>query len=389
MPLGPHPRGRHWPQADALFHRDPLWRGADAAYSVALGGGRTMWLFGDTFVGPSRRTAAFVHNSVALQADDDPTTAALEIRYGGRSGEPQPFFGAESGWLWPMAGALTPAGVLVFLMRVRSARPDLPTPLDAWKAEGSLQFFEVHDWTAALVRGVDGPPDSWRAEMLPTPPSVDRIIPGAGVIAHGDHLYAYGWRDGHALRPGRIRRRPRYRGFRRPRLAFLLRWPLQTIDRGLGAPEWWAGSQWATDPSSATAVLEDPATEFTVHREASSGRFVLTEAIPWLRLVDGVPALAGLRVLKRHPSSSRLLARLGVLRVSVSRRYATHLQGPWSRPERLLTPRVASDVIVYAGKAHPQLRGPGLVCTYATIARTADRALDDESLYYPRFVVLS
>jgi len=381
-------RGRLWPEADALFHRDPNWRGADAAYSVALGGGRTMWLFGDTFVGPNRRAARFVHNSVALQEDSDPTTARLSMRYGGPPDDPQPFFGADSGWLWPMAGTLTPAGVVVFLMRVRSARPDLPTVIDAWKAAGSLEFFEVFDWTAALVRGVEGPPSTWHVEMLYTPPAVNRVIPGAGVVTHGEHLYAYGWRDGHELRPGRIRRRPRYRGFRRPRLAFLLRWPLSVIEHGLHDPEWWCGSGWSTDAAAATAVVEDPATEFTVHHEPSRQTFVLVEAISWLPLVDEIPALRALRVLKRHPLTSRLLARARLLRASMSRREATALQGPWSRPERLVTPRVASDVLVYAGKAHPQLQGPGLVCTYATIARTADRALDDESLYYPRFVVL-
>ena len=224
--------------------------------------------------------------------------------------------------------------------------------------------------------------------MLSTPPAVNRVIPGAGVIVHGDHLYAYGWRDGHELRPGRIRRRPRYRGFRRPRLAFLLRWRLRTIEQGLQQAEWWCGSGWSTDTAAATAVVEDPATEFTVHHEPSPARFVLVEAIPWLPLVDNVPALRALKVLKRHPLTARLLARTRLLRVSVSRREAADLQGPWSRPERLVTPRVASDVLVYAGKAHPQLRGAGLVCTYATIATTADRALDDESLYYPRFVVL-
>jgi hypothetical protein len=52
----------------------------------------------------------------------------------------------------------------------------------------------------------------------------------------------------------------------------------------------------------------------------------------------------------------------------------------------VFTPPVARDVIAYAGKGHPQLAGADLVCTYAQIATTADRTLDDESLYYPRFV---
>ena len=44
------PPAAGWSQADALFHGNPKWLGSDAAYSVALGSNRTLWLFGDTFV---------------------------------------------------------------------------------------------------------------------------------------------------------------------------------------------------------------------------------------------------------------------------------------------------------------------------------------------------
>ena len=380
----PAAAGRPWPEADAFFRRDPQWWGADAAYSVPLSGGRSLWLFGDTFVGSSRRAARMVHNTIGIQTGPDVTAAPLVAHTGGTADEPEPFFPAPSGtWLWPMAGARTAAGVVVFFMRVRSARPDLPTVLEAWRAEGSLHFFDVFDWTAALVANPDDPVSEWRVQMLDTPPAVDRIMPGAGAHEHGDHLYAYGWRDGHALRPGRVRKRPRYRGFWRPRLAYALRWPVARIGAGLHDPEWWCGTGWAADATRAVPVVESPATEFTVHRDGDG--FVLTEAAGWLAGVDGVRALRPLQALKRYPRSSQLLTRLGLLKVSVSVRRAPAPEGPWSAPVRVFTPRVASDVLVYAGKAHPQLGGD-LVCTYAQIARTADRTLDDDALYYPRFV---
>ena len=378
--------GRAWPQADGLFRRIPGWNGADAAYSVPLSGERTLWLFGDTFVGPARRGARMVHNTIGIQQGSDPSAAPLTPHMGGTPEDPKPFFPAEPGtWLWPMAGARTPIGVVVFFMQVRSARPDLPTVLDSWRAEGSLNFFEVFDWTAALIHNPDDPVSSWRVDRLPTPPAVNRVMPGAGAFADADHLYAYGWRDGHELRPGRFRKKPRYRGFWRPRLAYLARWPVEQVPTGLHDPQWWCGSGWTGDQTRAVAVIDGPATEFTVHREVD-GTFVLTEMAGWLTGVDGVRALRGLRVLKRLPTASRLLTRLGLLRVSLSLRRAPAPQGPWSEPVRLHTPRVARDVLVYAGKAHPQLSGGGLVCTYAQIALKADRTLDDDSLYYPRFV---
>ncbi|MBK5305125.1 MAG: hypothetical protein JJD92_00400 [Frankiaceae bacterium] len=377
--------GQPWPEADRLFRRIPGWHGADAAYSVPLSGERTLWLFGDTFVGPSRRESRMVHNSIGVQQGDDPSSAPLVPHFGGAPDDPRPFFGSEPGtWLWPMAGARTPVGVVVFFMRVRSARPDLPTVIDAWRAEGSLNFFDVFDWTAALIENPDEPVEQWVVRMLDTPPVVDRVMPGAGVVADGGHLYAYGWRDGHALRPGRIRRRPRYRGFRHPRLAYLLRWPVEQIPTGLRDPQWWCGNGWSVDAARAAPVIDSPATEFTVHRDGD--RFVLTEAAAWLRGVDGVPALRFLRVLKRLPKSARLLTVLGLLTVSVSVREASALEGPWSDPVRVHTPKVARDVHVYAGKGHPQLGGDELVCTYAQIALKCDRTLDDEGLYYPRFV---
>ena len=379
--------GQGWPDADLLFRRDPRWWGADAAYSVALSGDRTLWLFGDTFVGPDRRRSRLVHNSIGIQEGADPSTSRLVAHHGGTTEDPTPFFGAEpSTWLWPMAGARTPVGIVVFFMRVRTARPDLPTVLDAWRAEGSLNFFEVFGWTAALITNPDDAVDTWSVTMLDTPPAVDRIMPGAGAVVHDGHLHAYGWRDGHELRAGRISKKVRYRGFRKPRLAYLLRWPVEDIASGLGHPQWWCGTGWNVDHRQAAAVVDSPATEFTVHRDRVTGQFVLVEATGWLRAVDGVAALHWLRVLKRLPRTSRLLSRAGLLRVYVSVRRAAGPEGPWSDPERVFRPKLAKDVLVYAGKAHPQLVSDGLVCSYAQIALKADRTLDDDTLYYPRFV---
>ena len=48
------------------------WLGADAAYSVPLADGRSLWLFGDTFVGAEgardRSGSAMISNSIALSS---------------------------------------------------------------------------------------------------------------------------------------------------------------------------------------------------------------------------------------------------------------------------------------------------------------------------------
>ena len=36
----PAGRGEPWPEADRMFHRDPRFRGGDAAFTIDLGAGR-------------------------------------------------------------------------------------------------------------------------------------------------------------------------------------------------------------------------------------------------------------------------------------------------------------------------------------------------------------
>ena len=75
------PTGRSFTEADVLFHRDPRWLGADAALSVPLASGRTLWLFGDTFIAESnahvRSESKMVSNTVAIQTGEDPRTASI------------------------------------------------------------------------------------------------------------------------------------------------------------------------------------------------------------------------------------------------------------------------------------------------------------------------
>ncbi len=60
---------------NAVFDRADGWTGADAAGSVDLGDGRTVWLFGDTWIGKIRDGkrlpgARMVNNSIAVHPTD-------------------------------------------------------------------------------------------------------------------------------------------------------------------------------------------------------------------------------------------------------------------------------------------------------------------------------
>jgi len=141
--------GTPWHEADRLFRSDPRWRGSDDAYSIDLGDERTLWLFGDSFIGSARREATFVRNSIALQTGSDPAKATIEFRW---SDGPSSFF-ADRGdtWLWPLHGARLNGHLILFFMHVRSSRAPSLGPIEDWRADGPLGFFDVFDITTALA----------------------------------------------------------------------------------------------------------------------------------------------------------------------------------------------------------------------------------------------
>ncbi len=331
--------GVPWPEADALFRRDDGWLGTDDAYSVPLGKDRTLWLFGDTFLGPratGRAAAGFVANSIAVQSGLDPSTASLD-RWPVDPGC-GPMFASEieGEWLWPLDGIRLGAAVLVFLMRVRSSRPDLPSSTDAWEAEGSLSFFEVVGTTARLVADPDLPPAQWRPVPVEMPDAGGAAL-GTALLLDGDHVLAWAQRAGYAR---------------------LARWAAASAAVGdIANPQWWCGEDgWRPDVADAVPVLDAVPTEFTVHRH-DAATLVLTQV--------GDPVGRGVLEIRSAP----------------------YPEGPWSAPVEIYRPPEIGrpDTITYAGKAHPELAGGGLVVTYASIRLTRAATLADESVYVPRF----
>src|SRR5436190_15064193 len=59
------------PEINAKFRSSEGWIGGDGAQSIDLGNNRTLWLFGDTFVGTikdgRRAKSRIVHNSAGIQ----------------------------------------------------------------------------------------------------------------------------------------------------------------------------------------------------------------------------------------------------------------------------------------------------------------------------------
>jgi Domain of unknown function (DUF4185) len=328
-----------WPEADQLFRRDPRWLGADAAYSIPLGGDRVLWLFGDSWIAPPgrplRRYARMISNTIGMQEGTDPSRATMHFYWAHTpGGDPRAFFTPpDHRRLWPSHGIRLGDRLLLFFMCV-------------FPSTGGLGF-EVKEWKALLVYNPDANPTAWHYEWLRAPAVRAQIIIGTGgVIAQGDYVYAFS-----AQEPGG----------RHP--IFLARWKRSEARAGrLKSLEWWDGSAgWLPDSTltaAPTPLFDDAQTEFSVHYDSVSARYLQVQSYGF------GPAVIGLRTAPR-------------------------MTGPWRGGDTLYVPPEfsRSNIMIYAAKAHPELQGADLVLTYATNAPFEEQ-VRDTTVYYPRFVRL-
>lgn len=323
---------RPWEEVQRLFRSDPRWLGGDGASSVDLGGGRVLWLFGDSFIDPagtgSRRNASFVRNSAALQEGYEPETARMTFAWKTLGNRPRSFFredGAE--WFWPGSGARIRDVLLIFLVRVRAADNGLG--------------FEPSGWKVVSVPNPDASPFSW-GMWEPGTPRTGSILPGSSsVVVFDGFLYAFGtdWKDN---------------------AVYALRWPLEDVSAGdLSHPQWWMGTgpQWvgARAPNrKPVPVFTGGQVEFTVHYE---------------------PVLKGIIQVQTLSLADPCLAF----------RFTGDLSAPWSDALCFYQPpeRTARGLLIYAGRAHKVFQGADVAFTYAVNTLDPDRIRDDMDIYYP------
>jgi len=183
--LGPRPDGSGAPlaapdpQFDQLFQapRHAGWTGGDGTLSVDLGDGRSLWLFGDSFLGgvtPAGRRrpdSDFVHNCLVLQQDGHLTTMVSAA-----AGRPQAFFrpSAPRAWYWPGAGIRQGTKVYVLLHRFRREGEGIW----GWRWTGTdLACLRLPDLTLASIRPA---------------PAGRGVRYGAALLAQADGVYIYG-----------------------------------------------------------------------------------------------------------------------------------------------------------------------------------------------------
>lgn len=327
-----------WPEADALFRRDPRWLGGDAVYSVDLGHDRILWLFGDSFVAPDgardRRTATMVRNTLAVQQGRDPASASIVFHWRtADDGKPLAAF-ADDGAIghWPLHGVRLAEGpLLVCLTRVRN------TP-------GIGLGFAIDGWRLVCIDAPDLAPEAWRPRELACATTPAGVTFGTSVWCDGDHVVLLGTRGNG------------------PHRGVLARFRRRDVTTGNVTLECWSGGRWtpASPDAPLDEVLADAGPECSLHRHGDG----------WL-----------------HTMSR------GFGRTTIAVHTAPQATGPWSPLHDVFTPPecAAAQPFVYAGKAHPEMHaGYGwLAISYA--ANSFDFAelftpAGQQTLYWPRFV---
>lgn len=328
------PSAEPWPEADQLFLADPRWRGGDAAYSVDLGGERSLWLFGDSFIARTyanrRAGLGMVHNSVALMRGRDPLSASLEFHFrSDADGQPASFFPDRDGrWYWPAHGVRDGSALLLFMYRMG--------PVASPRGDGFDFQFEATE--LVRVPNPDAEPHDWRLEWMPLPEAVRGLGVGAAVLLDAEHLFAY------AVEP------------EPPHHARLLRWPRAALHATPPpAPQAWTGTGFGRGPPA--VVLERAAMELSAHRDPASGEVVVVHSQGF----GAAPVVA-----RRAPAP----------------------QGPFAEAVPLYRPELRPGQLSYAGKAHPQLVGAPLILTHVVNSTDGHSVLWDERIYYPRFLRL-
>jgi hypothetical protein len=329
-----------------VFPFKDSWWGADAAYSIPLPDGRSVWIFGDTLYGDRRvvegKDPRMVRNSIGISSCDGRGWQIDYVIRRGDKGRPQDFFQAQhkDAWYWALDGFLYKDDLWVTLLCVRNAP----------KTTSAAFGFETCGTDLAKVSGLENDPQRWAVKYFPLVADGIHAYPSATAVVEGEYVYIFA-----LLESGS-----------RPML--LTRVPLN----GLDAPaehlqyltkngDWKPGLK----PADAMPVMKHGNTEMTVRYHAGLKKWVAIMNYPKL-------------------FSDKVVART-----------APHLAGPWSEGNVIYRiPEMQKgnagydkDTFCYAAKEHPEFRRPGsLLITYACNTTDVQKLTHDLNIYFPKVV---
>jgi hypothetical protein len=322
------------------------WLGADAAYSIPLGDGRDLWIFGDTLYGDERKVVGddprMVRNTVGISTcKDGHWKIDYTIRHDA-GGKFLDFFQSQhkDAWYWALDGVVHNDDLWVTLLCVRNS-----PKATVWELG-----FEICGTDLAHLTGLSGNPQDWKVSYAPLVPESLHANPSASTVIEGDYLNIFTL-DEHEKRPEILTRIP---------LAGLndASKNLQYLD---AEGKWQPG----LEPAKAKAVMERGASEMTVRYHP--------ELKKWIALLVDPDFFSAKVLLRTSPS----------------------LTGPWTDGVAIYripelqkdSPGYDADTYCYAGKEHPEFEGKDeLVFTYVCNTMKPQKLVKEVNIYFPKVV---
>jgi hypothetical protein len=331
------------------FHDSLGWFGADDAYSIPLDAERSLWLFGDTFVGDRDMQARhqykfMVRNSVGISTCKAGSACAMEYFWKNPyTPASRSFFdtGDDKVWYWPLDAWRDGKKLYVSLLVVR----------DNPKASSEALGFEITGTRMAIVKDVYASPDKWKVTIQELTNA--RFWVGATVVEDGNFVLWYTQvSQGEAKGFMTVLRVPKNK----------MKNPAKSFEY-LKKDGTWAKGLPGTD---AMHVIDQAISEMSVRYHPSIRK--------WVAVVPGP----------------------GFPTPQVDARTADSPIGPWSAPQKIFEfPEMKSDwhaydkdTFCYATKEHPEFSDSKLVLSYTCNSMVVAKAVANGDIYRPRIVVL-
>jgi hypothetical protein len=319
---------------NSIFTSDKYWRGADGAATIDLGDNRILWLFGDTFIdieGTGKRSnSTLIRNSIAIQNGVDIENPTIHYFTGGSGEEPKDFFEIPGNtWFWIGHGVLVNTKLIIFLFELERTNEGFG--------------FQSIGWYMVIVNNPSEDPMSWDIEYLKGPEPANILAGSSAVLKDNRYIYAFGVEE-----PGTHE-------------VYLIRFSIDQLLKGsFSSMAWWVRNQWVSNWGEApeNAVLFEGHTEFSVHYQKEIEQYIQVQTF-------------------------------GFGKAKVGYRLASQLQGPWSDPVIFYEPNLEDhQEFVYSANAHPKLSEDGIIITYNVNNFDFGKLVNNESIYFPRFIKL-
>ncbi len=327
------------------------WLGADDAFSVPLAPDKSLWLFGDTYVGSSdtklrSQATTMIHNSIGISTCRPGKGCSMRYYWAGAgSAKPRSFFdsGRDDLWYWPLDGYREGDKLFLPLLVVRERPGSHLGDAFGWIIAGTR-------W--AEVTNLSAPPERWKISVRDLTNA--KLWPGASVVPYGKYLLLYT-----EVSEGEGKGYMTVLRVARDRLADpAARWEYIGED-----------GKWHAAPPHGDArdVIDQPISEMSVRYHPAERE--------WVAISPG-PEFPSPRIVARTAASPL---------------------GPWSPPKTIFefpemkpgTPGYDKDTFCYATKEHVEFEQDSkMVVTYACYSFSTPKAKENMGIYRPQVVVL-